>query len=97
MDLHRIINTDDIYLLLWSNMENLKDNSASRLETRGLHGHGSVNVASLKAAEKFPAQNEEFWFKSSSREIYLSQSFEALNIRFKKNLSLAKLEFSGKI
>ena len=39
--------------------------------------------------------------KSGSREICLSQSFEALNIRLKfrlkKNSSLAKLEFSEKL
>ncbi|WP_323617446.1 hypothetical protein, partial [Escherichia coli] len=75
VDSHRAINTNDIHLLLWSNMENLKDNSSSRLETRGLHKHGSVNVASLKAVGKFSAQNEELQFK----------------IRFKRNLSLTKL------
>ena len=57
-------------------------NSSSSRKTRGLHGHGSVNVASLKAIRKFPAQNEEFWLK----EICLSQSLEALSIRFKIRL-----------
>ena len=38
---------------------------------------------SLKAVRKFPVENEDSGLQSGSRERYLPQSFEALNIRFK--------------
>ena len=77
------------------NYEESQANSSSRLETRGLWCHGSVNIASLKAVRKLSVQNKDSGLKSVSRDISLLQSFQALksgsNIRLKVNLSLTKL------
>ena len=64
-----------------STMENLKPTHWVVLKTRGLYGHSSVNVASLKAIIKVPAQ----------RKIPVDKERFRFKIRFKGNLSPTKL------